>query len=289
MSESMNLPNCQVSGCGRTCPPGMTVCGQHADQLRWELHWLPRLAAALESARLKEQNFARARLGGLVHTDEAPIPFNPRASETELELTRDLTTAADGIAAARGLHRPMDDLRMLGPWLAEQVTWIRSRAAGGQQVEYLVARLRWAWRAVDAPPEMTFLGPCGALTVGEDQVPIECSADLYGVPGRPEVQCRECGTTVPVADRREWLLSKAEDRLLPASEMARAVRGLGVDVTPSVIRKWAERGRLTRKGIRPMGGRQIPVYRVGDVLDLVSSEDRRRHERPSRERAKGAS
>lgn len=79
------------------------------------------------------------------------------------------------------------------------------------------------------------------------------------------VTCR-CGTTWPVEERRTWLLREAEHVLGTATELARALSGLGEHITPSMIRGYAHRRRLANRGTDETGR---PLYRLGDVLALT--------------------
>jgi len=72
--------------------------------------------------------------------------------------------------------------------------------------------------------------------------------------------------------RREWLLEAAEDRLERAAHIAQAVTDLGSPISADRIRKWAERGRLVPHAT---DGRGRPLYRVGDVTELLRNEPRK--------------
>ena len=56
----MRLSKCQVGGgrCHELVPPGMVVCGSHADQLALELLGASSLLNALEDAHIKGQRFS---------------------------------------------------------------------------------------------------------------------------------------------------------------------------------------------------------------------------------------
>lgn len=259
----MTKPTCQVEGCSRTTAPGMVICDDCAERLVRDLLAVPGLAAALEEAHRKGLRFSRTAM--VPHPDpvepESPVPFNPRASEALRELLRVLTLWADWIAKERGLHRPLDTAPTLARWLATQVTWLRSSVEGPAAAGAIRRVVRRGLLVVDAPPDLIYAGPCTAEREGE-----RCGADLYAEPGKVDARCPVCGAVYPLAERREWLLAKAEDMLLPASELSRAIDGLGLDVTPEVIWKWHERGRLASHGTTRAGR---PVFRVGDVRDLV--------------------
>lgn len=115
--------------------------------------------------------------------------------------------------------------------------------------------------AIDSRPPQVYAGPCEV-----------CRRDLYAKEGAAEVECKLCHLTYQMEDRRDYLLNAVGDQLANAATIAGAVTNLGEDVTPEDIRKWAERGRLMAKG-KDHRGR--PLYRVGDVLELRKTMQRR--------------
>jgi hypothetical protein len=275
----MNLPTCAVtSRCKNTCPPGTAVCSDCANELGLSLLYVPLIAGALEDAHVKGQRFGTTSVA-LPNPDESPVPFSPRASDARAELLAALTQAADAIASRADLFRPLDTFRALSRFLASQVSWIRVQHDGPAMVRHLTGVLTAASRVVDRPADVVMLGHCNG-TIGEG---IEgrrpgdtCGVALYAPANRPEVTCRTCLHVHQAHDRRAWLLGEAEEVTLPAAALQRAIDGLGVDVTPKQIMHWAARGRLEPAGSIRVLGRDRPTYRVGDVLDIVNADRRRR-------------
>jgi hypothetical protein len=62
----------------------------------------------------------------------------------------------------------------------------------------------------------------------------------------------------------------AQDQLWHAEMIGRALAALGVPADGARIRTWASRGLVTARGERTVDGRQRPVYRLGDVVDLAT-------------------
>lgn len=277
--------SCTVGTCSRTVPPGMYVCDADAQRLMWNLLGVASLGIALEAAHVKLLRFGPSQAPAVRPADdESPLPYSDRASAAHRELVAVLTEwaeLADPTLAAD--PRPLT-LARLGPLLARQVPRLRTSPHGGEAVERIMLAIREAARAVDRPADRRYAGPCQGERV---VVPFLhgglCGSDLYATPGRPDVTCRDCGATYPITERRAWLLEAAAEALLPATELARAIDGLGVDVTPAMIRRWASRGLIERKGVRRRRvlSRQDedPVYRVGDVLDKVAADHAARLER----------
>lgn len=279
-----NLATCQVERtergrprlCSNTVPPGMFVCGDCANELAVALLFVAHTGHALEAAYLKQQRFSTQRLGR-ANVDESPVPWNEKAASARDELLRTLTEAADAIATKRQLFRPLNTWEALGRWLAEQVSWMRAQPDGPDMHRHLIDRLRAADRVVDAPSMRAFVGRCPTEIADDDGNTTTCDTELWAPPGRytSDVKCRACGTAHPIADRRRSLLGRADDMLLPRTDLARALSGFGVEITPKQLENWTTRGRLSTHGYtntRP--GR--PLYRVGDVLDLLAADRARR-------------
>lgn len=313
-------PTCHLPRCRQQVPPGMVVCGDCANGLALELLGVPSLVVALEEAIRKGLRFSSSRprplgrpgedtlppppprrsfldraFGPAEHDPLAAraLPFDEHASERRRLLLQTLTMWADAVAAAAGWTRPLDTPVALSTFLVRQISWIRSWEQGPELVERVTGLIRTASRAVDRPPDLKYAGPCGATLVGDDGLAQICAEEVYAVEGRPDAECRGCGAQYPVDERRSWLLSKVEDMLLPASEVAAAVRGLGVEVTAAMVRSWAHRRELVSKGVRRRlltdgGVSEQPLYRVGDVLQKVADVERRRAERNAKAARRGA-
>lgn len=197
------------------------------------------------------------------------LPYGYRASEARWELLSTMTATGDDIAHRRGLFRPLNTLDALANWLTHQVQWLRQQPDGADTIAALTDLLRAARRVIDRPADRKYAGPCTATTVDEHGLATDCTGELYAHPSHDTVTCPDCGTTYPLDARREWLRDQAEDMLLPATELARAIDGLGTPVTGSMIRGWKRRGRILNRGTD-----SHPLYRVGDVIDLVTNQSR---------------
>jgi hypothetical protein len=271
----LNLSTCQVSeSCSQLVPPGMVVCSDHANTLAWTLLTVRSLGRALEDARAKSMRFSTA---GVTPTrpDESPIPYNPRAADAERELLIRLTEAADLIAREGGWHRPLNTLDVLGFWLARQVSWIRAHHDGAEMVRHLLHVVWDATRVVDRPADRVYLGSCDQVVDG-----YRCAAELYALPDAIEWTCPSCAWTLDVATRRADLMGIAGQTLLPATDVARVISSLGMDITAARVREWASRRpALLRpvEGPRPRGVQQrFPVYRVADALAILDGIEARR-------------
>jgi hypothetical protein len=249
----------------------MVVCGSHADQLALELLGVSSLINALEDAHAKSQRFSAGSTSA-GNPDEAPVPFNRRASEARAELLTALTTAGDRIAKERKMFKPFNSDRALGPWLARQVPFLRAHHEGAERVEYLLDALYQAARVVDRPPDRVYLGPCVGHVGVADGSEVRCTEELYAVPAKPEFTCPRCGWIYQLAERRAHLLGLTTGLQLGATDCARALAGLGLDVTASRIRVYASRHLIEPvqdEDGNPVRRRGHAVYLVADVLAVV--------------------
>lgn len=140
-------------------------------------------------------------------------------------------------------------------FVAHHLDWLAHRPEGPEAIEELSNIVALYDLAIDTNPRMIYAGPCDV-----------CGRDMYATEGRLVVECRPCGITHTLTERREALLGKVMDTLAPASDIARGLIDLGEAVSFEAIRKWAERERLIARG-HDLRGR--PLYRVGDVVELA--------------------
>lgn len=270
---------CEVDGCGRPVTDHAFVCVSCAAALREALVRLrDDLADDLDVSLARQ---ARIGSGGGGRPAETPLPYGEAASETRwllhttlvswvLVLLNDLRPF--GPVCARCEHRscstitdratPDETLPAMADWLATRVGTLRHHPHGPRAVDELLHAVRQADQAIDRPADRNFLGVCSVeLDDGG-----ECDAELYAPPGYRTFVCYVCKTSHDVAYRQKVLLEYAKDVLGTATELARALSGLGEHVTPSMIRGYAHRKRLVPRGTDSVGH---PLYRLGDVLALI--------------------
>ena len=154
---------------------------------------------------------------------------------------------------------PDDTVAAMARWLLARTDRIRQHPGAAHIAASITTAVTRALRAIDLPPDLVFLGTCDS-----------CQAGIYAAHGARWVTCR-CGVTCNTETRREQLLAAAHDILGTTSEISRALTSLGRPLTPSVIRGLAFRGRITARGANERGH---PLYRVGDVLEVISRDTR---------------
>lgn len=257
--------------CGRTVADGATICvgcAYKLDAAIADVAAYRGLAYDLELAITRQTQFGTK--GGGSRATETPVAFDQRASEAAQHLKGVLVTWAILIAEETGAELPADDLARIAAWLRPRVGWLRHHVAGAEAWDEILQAVKEARHVVDRPAETLYAGPCDT-----------CERALYARPGAAYVTCRtpECdGLEYPVEDRRRWMRDQCEDLIGGASYVAAVCAGLGVKVSPSAIRKWAEpkRDRLRPCDYAPSrtsNGKPRPLYRVGDVIRVAAGED----------------
>lgn len=255
--------------CGRPTRDHAYVCETCADNLARALGDVPWLADELDVTITRQR--ATLAEGGSRSTTTT-LPWHEKAANTRRTLHGLLATWArfceeEWVRHSSPRTRPLDerddDPAALSRWLLWRVDGLTLHDIGPEAVDEITDAVAACHRIIDRRPDRWYAGPC----VGED-----CTADLYAMRRQGMVECRDCGASYDVAERRTWLLAEAEDRLAPASEIARAVSWLGAKpLTGSRVRQWAKRGLISVRGHN--GTR--PLYRVGDAINLLAADTRK--------------
>lgn len=238
---------CAAPGCDAPVQDA-TVCSHCAGRLEEALGDVPALWADLELT-LTRQGVISQRAGG--RSAETPVPWDQRASDASWVLRNTLSTWMRDLAHEREYYPP-DRIDGITGWLLSRIERIRHHPAGGECVDEILEAVANARRAVDRPAGRWYLAPCD-----------HCDTDLYAKAGARWARCGVCGAEYDVHGRKQQMRHTLEDQLFGATDMADVLRHLGVSVTPAMVRGYAHRGRLTARG----GER--PLYRVGDVLDIL--------------------
>lgn len=262
---------------------GLNLCAQHVAELETELRDLAGKAVGQDGrkldslvAELETTHSRQARLssgGPRAQSAETPLPYHPTASSVANTLRGTLLLAISTLASQRQIDKPVETASTaeIADWLYLHIGDIAKVEAAGDLWRSLTSSTARPRRIIDRPPSRRYVGPCD-----------ECGRDLY-VPavrhgGHDTVRCQTpgCGAEYPMEQRRVYLLEQAYDRLLTAAEMSRAIRNLlpgdRLSIDPPLIRKWAQRGRLTKYLPHPKDERKRPRYRVEEVIHLARAE-----------------
>jgi len=199
---------------------------------------------------------------------------------------RDPDATTEGPFCLNCAHRSCQRIRMEerreAPPLAAQAAWlllrevaaIRKHPAVIELIDEIADAIRLARRTVDRPADRKFFGTCYAEQPGEDGEPVVCTEEIWANPHAEEVTCKVCGITHEIAERREWLLDKAEDMILTPREASQYIGGIGkMTIGHQKIRNYLDRGRITERP-SPDGVKRL---RLGDLLDVLR-DDAARHD-----------
>lgn len=233
------------------------VCKRCMAELREHLEEIPDLTANLEISITRQAAIGRAGKPGL--------PWDERASRAEAQLHNAL---AGWVRILVGDTWPADTIPAMAQWLIKRLPAIRQHGAGAEGVRDIGAAVRHGWDACDRVPPHIPLGLCGA----ETDPGIYCPEQLHARPDAVTVECRRCGDRTPVAERHDVMMQRAQAWLGTATELAEALKVLGIETSAAAIRGYAHRKRIRSKGRDRAGD---PMYRLGDVLKALARRRKR--------------
>lgn len=230
---------------------------------------------------------------------ELPPVAPPACTRNDHEPWRECPTchALQQAAAALTEQRRTDAVRALTTapvsdvvaFLGHHLEQIRHSPDAGQLAHAVSDAVKTITKVIDRPGEQRYGGPCGAeLPSGA-----LCDAKLYADEGDRDFVCPTCGAEWAVEERQAWLLKFAVDELATAPIIAAAFAREPADqddAEPKEFRRllnriyqWSSRGRLTARGEL----RGQPLYRVGDVEELMQAHTERQS-RTAEKRRTGA-
>ncbi len=220
---------------------------------------------------LVELEVTRTRQDRIGETSVRPssgtlLPWKEHASEAYWVLASTVLVWIRLVVERIG-HDPIDpvgdDPASWSGWLVRHINGLRLLTMAGECADEVGNAIDLASHAIDRPPTLVYVGPCGARAPDDS----ECVVDLYAPSGADEVTCPVCSATHDMDERRIFLLGKARDRLAPIPTISRALSTwMERQVTQAALRGYVHRGRLVRKGVDRRGQ---DLYRVGDAADVV--------------------
>lgn len=244
------------------------VCNSCCTRLERDLGDVPAIVADLDVTISRQAKIGNAGKGGLA---SEKMPIHLGAVEAADVLTNTLTTWARDTYKAGESRWDMRFTPSLNPSvtaarvLLSNIDLIRRHPAAAELCDEIADAIKQARRVVDRPADRVYLGVC----MYEDN-DVTCVEELYASPTANEVRCKVCAVEHPVAERRAWLLKRAEDMLFTVREAAQMVGDIGnIRVTESAIRGYLHRKRLA---YRP----GTTTIRLGDLLAVVVDEGERR-------------
>lgn len=276
----MFVTTCAVETRGQACdaPCQNFLCSKHRDELvmwLWDIGGLhlgdsgeyqSSLLDELDVTICGTDKVGGASIGIVSRSSDTPLVFNEKASD----LKRDLCNAVQSWArvfAEDNQHLIFDvaTIEDAARWMAGFPNLLASHVAAVEMHADFEALIYRARRAIDRPAQRVYLGECGGPTGNGP-----CGSALYGIEGKSGARCHDCGTDWLVEARRRTMLGSLEDRLAHSGTLAAIVKANGVPLASSTIRNYARAGKVTAVA-RDLKGR--PLYRVGDVLDVLLKRD----------------
>jgi len=258
--------------CSAEQPEGL-LCHDDTSRLERDLHAVAAVVEDLDISLSKQ-----ARLGTLGKSGLARerMPINLGAIDSRWVLANVLSVWAADVSG--GKWHPQPRGRSATPvetqaaaLLLDSIPQIRRHPAVHQLVDEVSDAVHQARRVVDRPADWAYLGQCYVETPDPDGRMVTCLNEMYGRPGASEVQCKVCGTEHPVAERRAWLLQRAQNTILSVKDASLFIGEVaGVRVSQSSIRGYLHRGKLAYRPGVPNG------IRLGDLLTVVLDESERK-------------
>jgi hypothetical protein len=262
--------------------------------------------SCLEHLPIYFRNLSRQRrpgrpngsLGGGSLIDKGSTP----SVDTALgRAANDIDTWARALADDRGIDLPDHDTEAqtftaLCALLSERIVSIATLGWAAQFLSDIARHEERLRSLTETAVPGWYAGSCRRVT-GKDMEgnSYTCGTATYVVPGLTWVKCRGCGVTTYARDHLDRVLDEAREWKAPPKRIAEALVAL-IDTELSVprlhdrIRQWEQRERLIaiRRIERDYAwddeAERIVVveqeagpkrYRLGDVLDLVTTETRR--------------
>lgn len=279
------------------------LCGSCLGALRARLREIPEAMGELLITVTRQDVAGRGPAG---RSSEPPLIYRPDAADAGRDLHAVLVHLTDAVLDHRGLtwtdidprrgagiatygppagsstttrsaRFPDTNTLELAMWLDRHPESLRDHPDAGTLADELADAVARVWYAVDRPDATRrFLGRCDTCTpVSLATLGLgEWAAELWAREDAAVVRCRSCGTAYDVAARRTAMLKRAENLLVTAEQITRALPLLivaRVELTPDVIRGWVRDHGLRRYPASAGDPHRRALYRLGDLLDQIGA------------------
>lgn len=266
-------------------PTDATLCHPCTSKLAAALRDLPGWLAELRTTITRQAKTSGPDGGKATKKFEQPLPYHPAAAELLDQARRGIGSWVAALSTGRNLPAPAGGTRTRLRWLAQHVDDLRhipeaaAILTAAQTLRDDCRRMvdnlgkRWAGpctaRVVKRQLEIHVDGETITAAVGPElSEPRECGADLRTRPGAKTITCPDCGAMYDPIERAQWIIGKSADHHAGTRFIANALTDAGWPVRENTIAQWARRGKLYAWRDDEQGR---PLYRVGDVLDLVKA------------------
>jgi hypothetical protein len=256
-----------LTGCGR--PTADFLCAGCVAELVAALRELPELLTELDITLSRQDTLVTPGAAG--RRTSTPLPFRPEASDLGSTAATTITTWARDVHEHNPhLRPPAGTTADAAAWLARWPSLLATHPAADELHADLTGLADQIRYRVDRRPDRVYSGPCAAPTEAGP-----CPGHLYAHAGAGIVTCPVCRAQHDVTERREWMTDRARDMLLTAPvALGWARLLLDHEVPAGTWRSWLSRRRIVARGTDRVSR---PLYRFGDVVDLVADHLRRRH------------
>lgn len=241
------------------------ACHSCTTRLERDLGDVASIVADLDVSLSKQARIGSSGTAGLARERS---PINVGAMQAGDNLANVLTTWARDILGGRTTGSLVSHPAVAGSYvLLSHIPEIRRHPAVNELANQIHDAISQARRAVDRPADRIYLGQCYYEDEG-----VTCYEELYASSGASSVTCKVCTMTHPVAERRAWLLKRAEDMLFTAAEASQMMGEVGhITITQASIRGYLHRGRIAYRA--PVEAKR---FRLGDLLAVVVDEGERK-------------
>jgi hypothetical protein len=258
--------------CEEPLTDAAVICHGDARRLAFALRDVPELARELDVTITKRSKVAH-RPGpkpAEVELDPVKLEFDLRASAALEQLRVSLRGWVDNLADDLGVTGFAPDLSGSARCLSARMSIIRTKDWAPDLYAEVMDAIRAATRAIDAPPELAFMGHCPTISDVDGH---PCGAELWAKTGATSGWCRQCGADVDLEDLRGRLIAQAKHVKAPAAVIARALTAQGQPLDAMRIYQWRKRGHIVPVAKDQRTGADL--YRLGDVADVLARMERK--------------
>jgi hypothetical protein len=266
------------SVCEEPIPDAGTICHGDARRLAFTLRDVPSLVIELDTTITRRARVAhRSGPGGSSELDPVRVPFHEGASKALDDLRVSLRGWAENLADENGYQvstKGQVHLGYFAVFLSARMSEVRMKDWAPDMFDEVSDAVRRARRAIDAPPDLVFMGRCTAERPdGDSRVLVVCGDELWCPADATEVRCWTCSATHARDELLTHYTGLAADVTAPAPVIARALTAQGQPLEVMRIYQWKRRGKLAPVGKDPVT--QNDLYRLGDVADVLAAMERK--------------
>lgn len=246
----------------REAIPGRLICVGCQGHLRNQISDLPGLHEELTEELARQWSEVVTNDNWPLSIPEKALPINPDVADLRSEMEALLMSYGRQVAEELDTDWPPTGITNITGWLLKRLDIAARQAWVADMIDGVNQLTKDANKLIDTRRRsMAFLGPCEANGDCEGRLFVEVQriigekSDIMPA----TVTCPECGNEHDTEQRVAWAQKQREDIGNAREVAARA------GVKWSLVRKWHERGKLTKVGRSETGA---PLFRVSEVEAL---------------------